>query len=153
MYLALKHLTTCRQIVLLLSTQSLSKILNLIVSGLSTATDVANHDIENDEQETLSQHKRLLEMFAFLLQWTISAVETKVAEKSMNAPARRGPKGGKVKATTKDGSWDSTAQIQTAMDVMCKTMKLKLNRIFQTTTDRDTFINLFTRIRVFDYGK
>ncbi|KAH0845504.1 hypothetical protein AYO21_09600 [Fonsecaea monophora] len=128
-----------------LSTQTLGKILNLIVSGLSTTADVANHDIENDEQETLPQHKRLLEMYAFLLQWSISAVEAKAQEKSSAAPARRGGKGAKSKSATKDNAWDSSSQIQSAMDVMCRVMKLKLNRIFQTTSDRDTFINLFTR--------
>ncbi|OQV08061.1 hypothetical protein CLAIMM_12387 [Cladophialophora immunda] len=128
-----------------LSTQALAKILNLIVSGLSTTADVANHDIENDEQETLPQHKRLLEMYAFLLQWSISAVEAKAQEKSSAAPARRGGKGAKSKSAAKDNAWDSSSQIQSAMDVMCRVMKLKLNRIFQTTSDRDTFINLFTR--------
>lgn len=125
---------------------SLSKILELLVSGLSTEADAAHHDIENDEQESLQQHKQLLEMYAYLLQWAISAVEIKAAEKSTAAaPARRGPKGGKTKATPKEGVWDSATQIQKAMDVMCRVMKLKLNRLFQTTSDRDTFINLFTR--------
>ncbi|KIY02817.1 uncharacterized protein Z520_01282 [Fonsecaea multimorphosa CBS 102226] len=128
-----------------LSTQSLGKVLTLIVSGLSTTADIANQDIENDEQETLPQHKRLLEMYAFLLQWAVSAVEAKAQEKSSAAPARRGGKGAKSKSAAKDNSWDSSDQIQSAMDVMCRVMKLKLNRIFQTTSDRDTFINLFTR--------
>ncbi|KAK5064570.1 hypothetical protein LTR84_000403 [Exophiala bonariae] len=127
-----------------LSAQSLSKILHLIVSGLSAAADVAHHDIENDEQDTLSNHKTLLEAYAFLLQWTIAAVENKALEKSNAAPARRGGKGSK-KSVAKDDAWDSPAQIQSAMDVMCRAMKLKLNRIFQTTSDRDTFVNLFTR--------
>ncbi len=134
----------CRQSSVL-SAQSLSKILNLVVSGLSAAADVANHDIENDEQETLPQHKRLLEMYGFLLQWSISTVETKAQEKSTTAPARRGGKGAKSKPAAKDDKWDSSSQIQSAMDVMCRVMKLKLNRIFQTTSDRDTFVNLFTR--------
>ncbi|KAK4946443.1 condensin complex non-SMC subunit Cnd1 [Elasticomyces elasticus] len=128
-----------------LSTESLSKILHLVVSGLSNTSDVANHDIENDEQETLPQHKRLLDMYAFLLQWSISSVETKALEKSTTAPPRRGGKGAKAKSAAKDDAWDSSSQIQSAMDVMCRVMKLKLNRIFQTTSDRDTFINLFTR--------
>ncbi len=128
-----------------LSTQSLGKILHLIVSGLSNTAEVANHDIENDEQETIPQHKRLLEMYAFLLQWAISGVEAKALEKSTTAPARRGGKGAKSKSAAKEDAWDSAGQIQSAMDVMCRAMKLKLNRIFQTTSDRDTFINLFTR--------
>jgi condensin complex subunit 1 len=130
----------------LLPTHSLSKILDLIVSGLSAEADITHNDIESEEQDALHHHKQLLEMYAFLLQWTISIVETKAAEKPAAAvPARKAPKGGKSKAATKDGTWDSTSQLQTAMDVMCKVMKLKLNRIFQTTSDRDNFINLFTR--------
>ncbi|KAL2441490.1 Condensin complex subunit 1 [Exophiala dermatitidis] len=129
----------------LLPTQTLSKILHLIVTGLATAADVAGHDIENDEQDTLPHHKRLLEMYAFLLQWSISSVEAKALEKTATAPARRGGKGAKSKSAAKDDAWDSSSQIQGAMDVMCRVMKLKLNRIFQTTSDRDTFINLFTR--------
>ena len=130
----------------LLPTHALSKIFDLIISGLSAEADIAHNDIENDEQDGLQHHKQLLEMYAFLLQWTVSVVETKAAEKPASAaPARKAQKGGKTKAPPKDGSWDSTAQLQTAMDVMCKVMKLKLNRIFQTTSDRDNFINLFTR--------
>ena len=128
----------------LLHGPSLSKILDLLVSALTGSADIAHHDIENDEQETLQNHRRTLEVYAFLLQWTIAGVETKAAEKSNAAPARRGPKGGKAKAA-KDGVWDASGQIQAAMDTMCRVMRLKLNRIFQTTSDRDTFINLFTR--------
>lgn len=119
------------------------KVLDIITSGLSNEADIANQDVENDEQDTLTHHKQLLEMYGFLLQWSISAVEAKAAEKPA-APARKAPKGTK-KTAVKDGVWDSTNQIQTAMDVMCRVMKLKLNRIFSTTSDRDTFINLFTR--------
>jgi condensin complex subunit 1 len=83
-------------------------------------------------------------MYGFLLQWALSAVEVKAAEKPAEAaPARRG--GPKSKKSAKDGAWDWTPQIQISMETMCKVMKLKLGRIFLTTSDRDTFINLFTR--------
>jgi condensin complex subunit 1 len=127
--------------------QSLSKILDLVVSSISAAADLANADIEADEQESIAHHKQLLEAYGFLLQWTIAAVETKAAEKSASSTAGRGrggAKGGK-KGATKDGSWDSSAQLQTALDVMSKVLKLKLARIFVTTSERDTFISLFTR--------
>ncbi|ETN45362.1 uncharacterized protein HMPREF1541_09193 [Cyphellophora europaea CBS 101466] len=126
-----------------LPVQTISKILELVVSGLATIADNAHSDIENDEQEALHQHKTLLEVYAFLMQWTIAAVEAKAAEKAHAAPARRG-KGAKSKVV-KDGAWDSAGQIQAAMDTMCRVMRLKLNRIFETTSDRDTFVNLFTR--------
>ncbi len=130
----------------LLPTHALSKILDLIVSGLSAEADIVYNDIESEEQDALHHHKQLLEMYAFLLQWAVSAIEVKAAEKpATSAPARKALKGGKSKSAPKDGNWDSTGQLQTAMEVMCKVMKLKLNRIFQTTSDRDNFINLFTR--------
>ncbi|KAN0082095.1 Armadillo-type fold [Elaphomyces granulatus] len=130
-----------------LPVNSLSKILDLIVSGLAVEADTINSDLEADEKETVQQHKQLLEMYGFLLQWALSVVEVKAAEKPANAaPARKAPgKPGKSKASAKDGNWDWTSQIQISMETMCKVLKLKLGKIFMTTSDRDTFVNLFTR--------
>ena len=118
------------------------------LSRFSTEADVIHHDLETDEQDIITHHKQLLEVFGFLLQWTIAAVETKAAEKSSTVPAARGRKGAKAKATAgkdKDGNCDSSAQLQTALDTMCKVLKLKLSKIFLTTSERDTFVSLFTR--------
>ncbi|KAI1082545.1 condensin component [Whalleya microplaca] len=133
-----------------LPTHALSKIFDLIMSGLSVEADAITHDLENpDEQEMIAHHKSLLEIYGFLLQWTIACVETKAAEKSSTAPVSRARgKGAKSKAAAakdKDGSWDSAAQLQTALDVMSKVLKLKLGKIFLTTSERDTFIGLLTR--------
>lgn len=127
--------------------RSLSKLLDLVVSGLSVEADIIHGDLESDEQDGIQHHKQLLEMYGFLLQWTLSAVELKAAEKPADAaPARRGPgKSAKSKGTARDNQWDWSPQIQISMETMCKVMKLKLGRIFLTTSDRDTFINLFTR--------
>ncbi|KAF2753741.1 condensin complex subunit 1 [Pseudovirgaria hyperparasitica] len=126
---------------------SLSKILDILVSALSSETDAAHADLEADESDTVPHHKQLLEIYGFLLQWTLSAVETKAAEKSAAAPPAKGKggKGPKTKGANRDGSWDSTAQLQTALDVMSKVLKLKLAKIFHTTSERDTFVGLFTR--------
>ncbi|KAL8756051.1 MAG: hypothetical protein Q9184_004623 [Pyrenodesmia sp. 2 TL-2023] len=132
----------------LLPTHALSKILDLIVSGLSLEAEIIHNESETEEQETVRHHKQLLEMYGFLLQWSISAVEVKAAEKPANAPPTRGRgvgKGAKSKSSTKDGSWDSIAQLQVALETMCKALKLKLAKIFMTTSERDTFVGLFTR--------
>ncbi|KAI2464849.1 condensin component [Annulohypoxylon bovei var. microspora] len=135
-----------------LPTHALSKIFDLIMSGLAAEADAINHDLENpEEQEMIAHHKSLLEIYGFLLQWTIACVETKAAEKSSTAPVSRARgKGAKSKAAAaaskdKDGSWDSVAQLQSALDVMSKVLKLKLGKIFLTTSERDTFIGLLTR--------
>ena len=126
---------------------SLSKILDLLVSSVSAEADLANADLEADEQEAVAHHKELLEVYGFLLQWAISAVETKEAEKSASSTAGRGRGGKRAKAKggNKDGNWDSSAQLQATLDIMSKVLRLKLARIFVTTSERDTFISLFTR--------
>ncbi|AEO60291.1 condensin component-like protein [Thermothelomyces thermophilus ATCC 42464] len=129
-----------------LSAHALSKIFDLITSGLAAEADVIHHDLESDEQELIAHHKQLLEMYGFLLQWTIAAVETKAAEKSSTTVPTRGR--GKPKSRKdlgKDGTWDSTAQLETALNTMCKVLRLKLAKIFLTTSERDTFIGLLTR--------
>ncbi|CAO2654450.1 Nn.00g111830.m01.CDS01 [Neocucurbitaria sp. VM-36] len=126
---------------------TLSKILDLIVSALSTQADVIHADLESEEQDAIPHHKNILEMYGFLLRWTISAVETRALEKSASASAVRGRgKGAKTKSGVgKDGSWDASAQLETALDRMSKVLRLKLGRIFVTTSERDTFIGLFTK--------
>jgi condensin complex subunit 1 len=130
----------------ILPTHALSKIFDLVISGLSAEADIIHSDLETDDQDAITHHKQLLEIFGFLLQWTIAAVETKAAEKSSAAPAARGRgKASKAKSTSKDSTWDSSAQLQTALDTMCKVLKLKLAKIFLTTSERDTFVGLLTR--------
>ena len=132
----------CRQ-TSYIPTVSLGKVLDLVISGLGAEAEIVHHEEQEGETET-AQHKQILEVFAFLLQWCISAVETKSAEKPA-APARGKGAKGKGKNAQKDGHWDPTAQLQTALDTMTKVMKLKLAKIFHTTSERDTFISLFTR--------
>jgi condensin complex subunit 1 len=126
---------------------TLSKILDLIVSALSTQADVIHADLESEEQDAIPYHKNILEMYGFLLRWTITAVETRALEKSASAPAARGRgKAAKPKAGVgKDGAWDASAQLEVALDRVSKVLKLKLGRIFVTTSERDTFISLFTK--------
>lgn len=127
---------------------SLSKILDLVVSGLSAEADIIHNDLETEDVGTVQHHKKLLEVYAFLLQWTIAAVETKAAEKSASGSASvaraRGGKASKAKTSNKD-TWDAGNQIQIALDVMSKVLKLRLAAFFVTTSERDTFIGLFNR--------
>lgn len=126
-------------------TQALSKVLDLVVSGISAEADVIHNDLEAEE-DSIQHHKKLLEMFAFLLQWAFSAAEARASTEKSSAPAARSKgKATKTKAGAKDAAWDPSTQLQAALDVMAKVMKLKLAKIFVTTSERDTFIALFTR--------
>ncbi|KAG5981511.1 hypothetical protein E4U55_002866 [Claviceps digitariae] len=128
-----------------LPTHALSKVFDLVMSGLSAECDYMYNDMDTpDEQDSVPHHKELLEIYGFLLQWTIAAVETKAAEKSSAAPVARG-RGKPKKSTSKEEAWDSATQLQAALEIMCKVLKQKLSKIFLTTSERDTFIGLLTR--------
>ncbi|KAK7184717.1 condensin complex subunit 1 [Paraphaeosphaeria sporulosa] len=125
---------------------TLGKVLDLVGSALAAQVDVVHADIQAQDQDALKLHKTLLEMYGFLLRWTISAVESREAleKPTASAPAARGKKGAKSK-TAKDGVWDASAQLEAALDRISKVLRLELGRIFVTTSERDTFIGLLTK--------
>ena len=132
----------------LLPTHSLSKLFDLIISGLSSEADALTTELDADEQDALLRGRKLLEMYAFLLQWSISVVEVKAAEKPPNTAVPKGrgnTRGGKSKSAPRDGSWDSSTQLQIALETICKVMKIRLGKMFITASERDTFVGLFTR--------
>ncbi|KAF2857530.1 chromosome condensation complex Condensin, subunit D2 [Piedraia hortae CBS 480.64] len=123
---------------------SLSKLIDIVSSGLAAEAEIVHHE-EQEGETDFSQHKQTLEAFAFLLQWCIAAAESKSVEKPASGPVRGKGAKGKGKTGQKTGNWDPLAQLQTALDIMSKVMRLKLAKIFVTTSERDTFIGLFTR--------
>jgi condensin complex subunit 1 len=122
---------------------SLAKVFHLLISGLGAEAEIIHHE-EQDGEVEVAQQKYVLQAFAFLLQWCIAAIEAKNVESAAGAARSKG-KATKAKAAHKDGGWDPSAQIQTALETMTKVMKLKLSRVFVTTSERDAFIGLFTR--------
>lgn len=127
--------------------QSLGRVFDLVISGLGAEAEIVHQEDQEDQEEGAepAQHKQILEIFAFLLQWCVAAVEAKSAERPAGPVRGKAVKGAKSKAAQKDGNWDPSNQLQTALDTMAKVMKLKLAKIFVTTSDRDNFIGLFTR--------
>jgi len=134
--------------------QAAGKVLDTIVSGLSAEVDAVSMDIDANEQDTLNEHRQLLEIYGFLLQWLVAGLEArteKLGSSATVATARGGQKGkgkgkGKGKAET-GAAWDSPAQLTLILEVMCKVLnlKVKLLRVFVTTSERDNFVSLFTR--------
>jgi len=102
--------------------------------------------MEGEEQDTLKDHTEFFEMYGFLLRWAVTAPESRAADKATTTAAPVGRKGkGKAKAAAASGSWDSTTHLLVALETMCKVLKLKLIRVFVTTSKRDTCVSLFTK--------
>jgi condensin complex subunit 1 len=133
----------------------MSKVLDSISSGLFAQVDATLRDVEHEDQQTFMTHKAPLEMYAFLLQWFVIAVE-KVKSSNEETPAapppaksRRG-KGGKATtgrtATARGGAskqsetWSWIDQIPNTLALISKVLRLKTQRIWTTTAERDNFI-------------
>lgn len=123
----------------------MSKLLDSISTGLATQVDAALRDDD-------AAHREPLERYAFLLQWFVSAAEkvNKNAggedEPATPAPARaRRGRGGKAAAartpaTKRREGWTWVDQIPATLALISKVLRLKTQRIWTTTAERDTFI-------------
>ena len=85
-------------------------------------------------------------MYTFLLQWAVQSGENLAAETRASAPVTKGRgKGAKPKSGGGKNAFDSSAQLLLALETMVKVLKLKLQKIFVTTSERDTYVQLLTR--------
>ncbi|KAG6333782.1 hypothetical protein ID866_5308 [Astraeus odoratus] len=130
----------------------MSKLLDSIASGFSAQIDVAIRDSREEDQQAAMSHKTPLEMYAFLLNWFVSAAEkVKSSGEDEVAPsqpkARRGRigKAGASRAVAKKEEWTWMDQIPPTLELFAKAMKLKTHRIWVTTPERDAFITCLTR--------
>ncbi|KAF8207249.1 non-SMC mitotic condensation complex subunit 1-domain-containing protein [Mycena galopus ATCC 62051] len=134
---------------------TMSKLLDSLTSGLQAELDATTRDLEDAPQVYLA-HKGPLEMYAFLLQWFVSAAE-KVKPVDGDAPGTpatktRKPRGGKTAATgrsrtaaAKKAEWTWIDQIPTTLNLISKVLRLSTQRIWTTTAEKDTFISCLTR--------
>ena len=132
----------------------MSKLLDSISSGFAAQVDATVRDVEQEDQQTFMAHKTPLEMYAFLLQWFVSAAEKVKApigeeELETTAPTRaRKGRGGKIStartpAAKRREAWTWIDQIPAALALISKALRLKTQRIWTTTSERDAFIRYF----------
>ncbi|THG99612.1 hypothetical protein EW026_g2781 [Hermanssonia centrifuga] len=130
---------------------TMSKLLDSISSAFQAQVEATIRDLEEEDQQTFMAHKSPLEMYAFLLHWFVSAAEKVKATGEEDAPApptrgRRG-RGGKSAAASrakKTEGWTWTEHIPGTLGLISKVLRLKTQRIWTTTAERDTFINCLT---------
>lgn len=128
---------------------AMNKLLDSLSSGFAAQVDTAYAASEEDPQSS-TIFKMPLEMYAFLLQWFVSAAEkVKVSDDGEDAPApqtkaRRGRGGkaaaGRTAAAKKRTAWTWDKSIPGLLSLICRVLRLKTQRIWTTTTERDEFI-------------
>lgn len=136
----------------------MSKLLDSISSGLQAELDATMRDIEQGDQQGYMSHKTPLEMYAFLLQWFVTAAEKVKAsddDEALPAPAAKGRRGRGVKAggrapsrtvsQKKSETWTWVDQISPTLALISRVLRLQTQRIWTTTAERDAFVTCMTR--------
>ncbi|KAJ7086035.1 non-SMC mitotic condensation complex subunit 1-domain-containing protein [Mycena belliarum] len=136
---------------------TMSKLLDSLASGLQAELEATTRDLEQEAPPVYLAHKVTLEMYAFLLQWFVSAAE-KVKQADGDGPATpapkaRKPRGGKAaaagrsarSANAKKSEWTWFDQIPGTLNLISKVLRLSTSRIWTTTAEKDTFISCLTR--------
>ncbi|KAJ7454842.1 non-SMC mitotic condensation complex subunit 1-domain-containing protein [Mycena latifolia] len=136
---------------------TMSKLLDSLSSGLQAELDATVRDLDQESAQVYCAHKVPLEMYAFLLQWFVSAAE-KVKQADGDGPATpapkaRKPRGGKAAASgrsarganAKKAEWTWMGQIPATLNLISKVLRLSTQRIWTTTAEKDTFISCLTR--------
>jgi condensin complex subunit 1 len=121
----------------------MTKLFDLIISGLNSQAEALALELDSPESDGLESFRKPLEMYSFLLLWIITSAEGLGPQKAA-AGSKETTRGrqSKAKQPPKDqaGQWDYTSQLQTAFEVMCKVLKLKLVKVWTLTSEKDTFV-------------
>jgi condensin complex subunit 1 len=109
--------------------------------------------LNNDNEESFDDHKRILEIYGFLLFWLITDVENKINSKigvtgtlettnvSITQKTKSKLKQSRSKSTNANSyEWDWNCQKEEALSLMKKIMTSRVKRVWTTTHERETFI-------------
>lgn len=122
-----------------------SKLIDTLLSALQAEIDQSSRSQLSDDPSSHLAHKEPLERYAFLIQWFITGAE-KAAIKGDGdvGPAGKKSKGAakakKTAASGRKGDWVWEQAIPGVLKDLGKALKLKTDRIWTTTQERDTFI-------------
>ncbi|SCV74340.1 BQ2448_6772 [Microbotryum intermedium] len=125
---------------------TINKLLDSICSGFSAEIESTSKDNDPTDHTAYRSHKQALEMYAFLLQWFVTTAE-KLAQSQhageevalTAAGKRKRPTKTSAKKRRDDFSWIES--IPEALGVMSKALRLRTERIWQTTAERDTLVS------------
>ena len=122
-----------------------SKLIDTLLSALQAEIDQSSRSQLSDDPSSHLAHKEPLERYAFLIQWFIAGAERAATkgEGDVGPAAKKGKGGAKPKkapAGGRKGDWVWEQAIPGVLKDLGKALKLKTDRIWTTTQERDTFI-------------
>ncbi|KAI9032255.1 non-SMC mitotic condensation complex subunit 1-domain-containing protein [Hyaloraphidium curvatum] len=125
-----------------------TKVGDTIVSALGSLRKTIQRDLEDNAQEAFGLDRDALSMLGYLWQWfmTVGETQAKVSDNTGDKAAKRPRAGkGKKKDLDHEGLWNWPQERETALESVAAILPLDLNRIWISTSERDVFVNLFTK--------
>ncbi|KAJ3123736.1 Condensin complex subunit [Nowakowskiella sp. JEL0407] len=132
-----------------LQPETANKLLDILESSLSKEIRLLEEDDETDHA-ILEPHKFTLEVFAFLLHWLIDVGEDqykKQLKEKEKDPTNmmKGRKGKTTKKTANANEWDWNSQKQRILNIFVQFLKLDLEKIIYSQTERDNVIGIISK--------
>ncbi|KAF7729652.1 Condensin complex subunit [Apophysomyces ossiformis] len=117
-----------------------ARLLDILLSAFKTEIKDMSDSLANNDKEELMAHRVYLEIYGFLIHWMLLAVGQKEASGGTKTKASKGK--GRM---DDDRGWDWSTQKAKAFDLIACLLELKLTKLWTITTERNTFISLFTK--------
>ncbi|KXS19739.1 hypothetical protein M427DRAFT_152232 [Gonapodya prolifera JEL478] len=138
-----------------LSPEHRLKLATTIISALSSVTALLSTSLSSDSSEAFRSLKDPVAAASFLLHWLLRKAE-KVARSEQSQSAATGgsttgkgtkgaAKGKKKAATAVDDGWDWVNLRERALRASRALLVLDVERVFISTAERDSLVNLFTK--------
>lgn len=125
---------------LLVSSQK--QLVDLVHSSIKHQVENTSHIIEISDTESFNVHKKIIEIYVYLLNVLISHLDNEDISGYFTGP---GAAGRKPTAQIVEQFKNNCYQVESCIDAGCSMLKLKLNRLIETTPEEDLFISLLTR--------
>lgn len=116
------------------------QLVYIVCSSIITQCENTAHVIEVSDTEQFRQHKKILEVYGYLLHVLL----TFLGQEDISAYASVA--GGKKPLTEVVAKFKNNCkEIEDCLEASCEILKLKLGRLFETTPELDGIVQLFTR--------
>ncbi|WVQ76449.1 hypothetical protein IAR50_006116 [Cryptococcus sp. DSM 104548] len=129
----------------------LTKLLDVIVSGLTHHSNAVMTIVNSQsfgseaDMDAPMIHKQPLEMWAFLLQWLVSAAERGAGRTNDEPRATTGRGKKKTKNTAPSTSFQFGDHLPLVLVAMHKTLRIPSSRLWRTSSEREAFISCFVK--------
>ncbi|KAJ3027417.1 UNVERIFIED_CONTAM: Condensin complex subunit [Siphonaria sp. JEL0065] len=133
----------------LLDAQSMSKVADILLDRLKDFINSTAEDLAADSQISFdSVYKPVIEVYAFFVHWLVDSAENRhrssKADITAKESATRKKKTAKSKVADVDG-WNWDTQKCLLLETLGSLLKLEIQRIIISTSERDTFIGMITK--------